>query len=325
MEIGITYKILIILAVFAITTAILAKDLFTKRKENAVLPSFERMSGSFSFKKLYISYFLKIAALIAVSAALITGDKPVDESTGSEGISLAVSIDISKSMDAQDIKPSRLEYSKALAGEVLKSKYISKSSLIAFAGEALLMVPLTSDLSVFANEFENLTTSSMSDKSTMFQKSASISIRSLRNVKSEKVLIVFSDGELNINEAKKAVNVFKKNNIHVVFCIAGSEKGAKIPATDGFVKDESGAVVISKPDYAFYQKLSDNDYVYLLKCKNIKNDIKDLDLILNKIEKNTKHNSSYSIFNIRQILILAAFLFICSDVLLSRRNKIEKN
>ena len=174
-----------------------------------------------------------------------------------QGIELVIVLDVSQSMLAEDLKPSRLILAKKELVRFIDLMGGNKMGLIPFAGSAFLMSPLTPDLSALKMFVESLGVESVSTQGTNFSKALEVAEEAFNRggVGSDEVsrisraIILVSDGEDHEPGALKRVQELRKSGIRTFTLAAGTEKGGPIPMRDGrgrllgYKKDSKGDVI----------------------------------------------------------------------------------
>lgn len=179
-----------------------------------------------------------------------------------KGLDIIIALDSSKSMLAQDIKPSRLERSKLAIKDLTKNLQGDRLGLIAFAGSAFLQCPLTVDYAGFLLSAESINVDTIPKGGTSISSAIREAIKSYAGgQKKYKVLAIITDGEDHEGDALKAAEDAKKEGI-TIFCIGiGTKEGDLIPITQNesrkeFLKDREGNVIKSKLDEITLQKIA---------------------------------------------------------------------
>ena len=179
-----------------------------------------------------------------------------------KGLDILIALDTSKSMLAQDLKPSRIERSKLAIRDFVKYLKGDRIGLIAFSGSAFLQCPLTVDYGGFLLSLENIDTDIIPKGGTNLASAISEAIRSYAaGEKKYKVLVIITDGEDHKGNALSAAVEAKKEGI-AIFCVGiGSKDGELIPLKTqdgqiGFLKDRQGNVVKSRLDETLLQKIA---------------------------------------------------------------------
>ncbi|MBI2420280.1 MAG: VWA domain-containing protein, partial [Ignavibacteriales bacterium] len=171
------------------------------------------------------------------------------------GIDVVICLDVSNSMLAEDLKPNRLELAKREIGDMMKRLQGDRIGLIVFAGDAYVQFPLTSDYSA-ANLFLNaVDVNSVPRPGTAVASAISLAVKSFdQHSKTQKVVVVITDGEDHEGNITEAISEAKDNNVVVYAIGMGSPQGAPIPVTDergnntGFKQDQDGQTVLTKLD-----------------------------------------------------------------------------
>ena len=174
----------------------------------------------------------------------------------SQGVEIVIAIDISNSMNAEDLAPSRLERAKLSVESLLKQIKGNRVGIVAFAGEADVLVPLTSDYQAIKDFMGDLTTGFAMIQGTSLAAAIETSAACFNEERAtNKCVIIISDGENHEQEGLTAAEEAKKQGI-TIHCVGlGSAGGSPIPRFDGnrqagYHKDKSGQTVISKLDEA---------------------------------------------------------------------------
>lgn len=168
-----------------------------------------------------------------------------------------IAVDLSKSMLAQDVKPSRLERSKLLISSLLDGLQGERVGLVLFSGTAFLQSPLSADYEILREMLPSLNPDYLPEGGTNYQAMLETSMQAFGTSAADRYLIVLSDGEATDEDWKSQVDALKTKGIRVIGLGVGTSQGAFIPEADGgLVKDERGAVVLSKLESATLQELA---------------------------------------------------------------------
>lgn len=178
----------------------------------------------------------------------------------SEGVELMVAFDVSTSMLAEDVKPSRLEQAKAEVGRLLDLLAGDKVGLVAFAGSAVMVSPLTTDKAALKLFLETLSPLSVETQGTVFKKALSEARTAFERGGADtddgsrvtRVILLVSDGEDQEEGAIEEVRKLAAEGVRIFSLSLGTEHGAPIPMRDergyiqGYKKDRQGREVLSK-------------------------------------------------------------------------------
>lgn len=170
----------------------------------------------------------------------------------SKGIDIVFAIDTSKSMLAEDVKPNRLERTKYAVLDFTKELKSDRIGLVAFAGNAFLLCPLTLDYQSFKISLEGLDTESIGRGGTDIASALNTASYAFKNESNYKIIILISDGEELSNNAIAKAKELKKKGIQIFTVGVGTQQGDILPlkfkGTNEFVRDSSGKVVKSRLD-----------------------------------------------------------------------------
>jgi Ca-activated chloride channel homolog len=194
-----------------------------------------------------------------------------EQEVKSEGVELMILADVSESMLAEDIKPSRLQQMKIELAKLIELMPGNKTGLIAFAGSSALMSPLTTDPGALKMYFESLDTNSVSSQGTNLEIALSYAKEAFekggvtqdQTLKTTRVILVVSDGEDQEPGALETAEKLSKEGFHIITVAYGTEKGGTIPARDrygnlvGMKKDKSGQPIITQVKGDFLRSLAE--------------------------------------------------------------------
>jgi Ca-activated chloride channel family protein len=168
---------------------------------------------------------------------------------------LVIALDLSKSMEASDIKPSRLVRARYKIADILKQRKDGQTALLVYTGDAFTVTPLTNDNATIASQLEALTPDIMpsSGSNTVLAVQKAVELFKQAGLQKGQVLLI-TDG-INSNEESAIVQQLGDYQLSVL--AVGTEQGAPISlAEGGFLKDESGAIVMPKLPVAELQNLA---------------------------------------------------------------------
>ncbi len=181
------------------------------------------------------------------------------------GIDVVVALDASKSMDARDIQPSRIERAKLELSTLLDELKGDRVAIVVFAGDAFIQCPLTSDYQAAKMFLRAVDPEQMPQGGTNIGAALLLSRQVLdsadRGAK-DRVVILLSDGEDLTGAIDEGLSALKDVGARVLAVGIGSEQGEPIPLLNkrgdvvGYKKDESGTTVITKLDSAGLQRLA---------------------------------------------------------------------
>jgi len=201
-----------------------------------------------SAKRRELKFWLTIAALALIIVMLARpqmGSKISQETR--QGIEVIISLDISNSMKAEDVAPSRLDKSKLLVENMVDKFTNDKVGLVVFAGDAFIQLPITSDYVSAKMFLQNTDPSLIATQGTDLAKAIQISANSFtKKDKTGRAIIVITDGEDHEGGAVEAAKDALKKGIRVFVLGVGSTKGTPVPdGNGGYMKDNTGQEVMS--------------------------------------------------------------------------------
>jgi Ca-activated chloride channel family protein len=171
---------------------------------------------------------------------------------------LVIALDLSRSMDANDIKPSRLTRARHKIADILSQRTEGQSALIAYAADAFAVTPLTEDSATINALLPSLSTDIMPAQGGRADRAVKQALELFSNsgVAHGDVLIV-SDG-FSTTEVVEIERLVRENpGFHISVLGIGSESGGPIPLPDGgFLKDSQGSIVISRMPVGMMQALA---------------------------------------------------------------------
>ncbi len=177
------------------------------------------------------------------------------ESMDIRGIEMIFLLDTSTSMNAEDLKPNRLEVAKQLIVSIVDNLRTDYVSLINFAGTAYVQCPLTIDYEAFKLMTEASTRSPAEEQGTDFGQAFLLALETFKKSKSDKrLMILITDGEDQEKTWYQTIDEFQKEKILIFTVGVGVASGAPIPIKDekgevtGWKKDKKGNIVKTQLD-----------------------------------------------------------------------------
>jgi Ca-activated chloride channel homolog len=201
-----------------------------------------------------------VCLLIAVAAGVVALARPQwgsgTEAITRKGIDLVIAIDTSKSMDAEDAPPTRLQRGIRAAGKLLDELEGDRVALVTFAGSATVACPLTLDHEAIRLFLDGLDTESVSVAGTALADAADAAIRALGPSESGagetkgRAVLVISDGEDHEGGVEEAERALKRSGVTVFAIGVGTEQGAPIPTGEAgaYKKDREGKLITTRLD-----------------------------------------------------------------------------
>ncbi|MGY5846097.1 VWA domain-containing protein [Salegentibacter sp. HM20] len=207
-----------------------------------------------SFKQFLKLLFVSLA-LASLAIALVNpkmGSKM--ETVKREGVDIVFAIDVSKSMDAEDVAPNRLEKSKQLVRQIMGDLAGDRIGLIAYAGSAYPQLPITTDYSAARMFLQSLNTDMLSSQGTAIADAITLASDYFEEEsQTNKVLVIISDGEDHEGNYEEVTREAAAKGIRIFTIGVGTEEGNPIPIKRNGVilnykKDREGETVITRRD-----------------------------------------------------------------------------
>ncbi|SMP24811.1 vWA domain-containing protein [Chryseobacterium profundimaris] len=219
---------------------------------------FEKRSG---FTKFFPAlYLLGTLFLIFSIIDLLSGSEEIK--TNQKLNNVIFMLDVSNSMNAEDIDPSRLTEAKNLIIQTMQLMKNDKVGIVIFAGQATSIMPLTTDYTSAETYVGAIETNSMQIQGTDFLNGMKAAVQKFKNVnKDARKVVLLSDGEDNEGNDEAAIRLAKKEGIMITSVGIGSNEGAPVPEYAfgqlmGYKADMSGQTVISKRQTEALKKMA---------------------------------------------------------------------
>src|ERR1017187_2787800 len=237
------------------------RKLLTQFVESRLLAS---LTVGLSLTRRKIRYAL---VLLAVALLVVTIARPQHgfdlQEVPQRGLDIVVAVDTSKSMLATDIAPNRLARAKLAALELMQRAATDRLGLVAFAGDAFLECPLTIDNTAFQQSVQALDVNSIPQGGTALAAAINTARTAFKENSRFKVLVLFTDGEDNDNEAGalEAAQNAAKAGLKIFTIGIGTAAGDLIRVADAngnsdYVRDEQGNVVKSYLNEPLLQQIA---------------------------------------------------------------------
>lgn len=206
------------------------------------------------------------------------------------GVEIIIALDVSNSMLAEDIQPSRLERAKQAISKLVDNMQSDRIGLIVFAGEAFTQLPITSDYISAKMFLSNISTNSVPVQGTAIGAAINLAARSFTpDYKGDKAVILITDGENHEDDALGAAKAAAEKGISVYAIGMGLPEGAPIPVSGegqkNYLKDGQGNVVISKLDEGMLSQIASAGNGLYIRANNTQ---MGLNTVFDKIKKMSK-------------------------------------
>jgi len=245
------------------------------------------------------------------------------------GIETIIAMDISNSMRAEDIVPSRLDRSKMMIENLVDHFTNDKIGLIVFAGDAFVQLPITSDYVSAKMFLSSIDPSMMATQGTDIARAIEMATHSFTQEEGiGKAIVVITDGEDHEGGAVEAAEAAKDLGMRVYVLGVGSTQGAPIPnGTGDYMKDNTGNTVMSALNEDMCKQVAQAGGGAYIHVQNNSAAQEQLDQELAKLAKKETSTAVYSEFDeqFRGFAILALLLLVLEICIFDRRNPLLKN
>ncbi|MDN3675183.1 VWA domain-containing protein [Flavobacterium branchiarum] len=323
-------KYLYLLILLPILACIFFFNMYWKRKKQREFGDLELVKKLAPEHSIF-KPFLKLGVILLALAALVLGlvNPKIGtkmETVKREGIDIVFAVDVSKSMLAEDVAPNRLEKSKQLVSQIVKQLGNDRIGIVAYAGSAFPVLPITTDYSVAKMFLQSMTPDMVSSQGTSLDEAIKLSATYFdEKSKTSKLLILISDGEDHSEGADVAAEEANKLGMKIITIGVGTEKGATIPlkkngVVESYQRDNNNEIVITKLNQEGLKaiaKATKGGYVYGGSTKEVLDYVKNA---LDNIQKTEFEATQMADFQSQfQWFIGIAFVLLFIDLFLLER------
>ena len=252
------------------------------------------------------------------------------ETVKRQGVEVMIALDISNSMLAQDVQPSRLEKAKRLVAQLVDKMENDKVGMIVFAGDAFTQLPITSDYISAKMFLESINPSLISKQGTAIGAAINLATRSFTPQEGVgRAVIVITDGENHEGGAVEAAKAAAEKGIQVSVLGVGMPDGAPIPVegTNDFRRDRDGNVVVTRLNEQMCQEIAQaGDGIYV-RVDNSNAAQKVIAQEINKTAKADVETQVYTEFNeqFQAVAWIILLLLLAEMLILERKNPLFRN
>jgi Ca-activated chloride channel homolog len=212
-------------------------------------------------RSLIIKFFLRSIAFTLLIVSLLGpsfGD--AERELEAEGKDIYLLVDLSKSMDATDVSPTRLEKVKFEINRLLSSNLNNRLGLIVFSNDAFTQSPLTYDQAAFNLYVQSLQTDLLPGSGSNLCSALQLAYNKINKDASTsnktKIMVIFTDGEMPADCEASLFNNIRRFGFRLFIVGVGTAEGSTIRVNNTVLKDEDGDVVISKLNESVLQNLA---------------------------------------------------------------------
>lgn len=269
-------------------------------------------------RRIFFKLFFRFAYFSLFIMALMSpsfGD--TKKEVQSVGKDIFICVDLSESMNATDVQPTRLEKVKFELQNIIQSFNSDRKGIIMFSNEAFMQCPLTYDNNALTIFIQTMNTNLVPNTGTDFAPPLKMAYDKLQQQEKStsqksKIIILISDGEDFGEESGDILSKIESDGIKLFTLGVGTEQGSKIPTRRGFKMDNRGNEVISKLNPTALKELAAKTDGKYFEINSSKNDVERLINTINLIEGelrdsrvvDTKANKYYYFLAIALLLFM---------------------
>jgi Ca-activated chloride channel family protein len=230
-----------------------------------------------------------------------------------EGKDVFLLIDISKSMDATDIQPSRIEKAKFEINRLVNHFTGDRVGLIVFSQDALMLSPLTFDRNAINLFIPKINTSLLSGGGTDFSPALELSLQKLTKTITKtqaKVIVLISDGENFGTDNKSILYQIRKKGINFFAVGMGTANGITMKQGNNYKKDENGDIIVTKLESTSLQKMSSLTGGKYLEINTVSGSFNELITQLEQITTNVTDARQVDVISNKYFYFLIIALFL---------------
>ena len=294
----------------------------------------KEMIKNYSPQRFALKFILIITAFACGAFALANLRSPRgSEKVSRNGIDVMIALDVSKSMLAQDVKPTRLDRAKQLLGKLMDRLNNDRIGIVVFAGKAYLQMPLTGDHGAAKMFLSSATPDVVPTQGTVIGDALKMCYVSFNaKEKKYKSVILISDGEDHDETAAATATKMADEGVMINTVGIGSAEGSVIldPATNQPKKDNEGNTVITKLNEEELMGIAEKGNGIYQLYNNTDEVVAKLDAQLSNMDQRTvtedslvNYETFYQYFLLLGLLLLVVEFFLSERVTLSK-NKIAK-
>ena len=279
----------------------------------------------------YYTIFIKLVfrtaffalLLIALLGPSFGGAKREIKSVGKD---IMICVDLSKSMDAFDVPPTRLEKVKYEMKKIVEAFNSDRVGVIIFSSEAFMQCPLTYDQNALNLFIETMNTSLVPSSGTDFGPPLKMALKKIDEQvgssaqQKSKVIILISDGEDFGEETDEIAREVEEKDIKLFTLGVGTEKGSQIQSGRGYKTDQKGNTIVSKLNAGSLKSLASKTDGQYFEINEGRNDVNRLINTIGKIEGQVRDARMVDVSANRYFyFLLAALIILVLDILISIR------
>ena len=242
-----------------------------------------------------------------------------------EGVEIMLAIDVSNSMLARDLEPTRIERTKYAVEKVLEGLDEDKIGVVVFAGDAYVQLPITSDYLTARNFVAQIAPNMVSKQGTALGSAISTAASSFTSESGDsRVIILITDGENHEDDPIAAARHAAEQGIKIYTIGVGTPEGAPIELGGDFIRDQNGEIVVSKLDETTLQEIALLTGGAYIRADNRSMGLQEIVSDINDTQKAKLSTMMFEEYDERfqYLLLVVLVVLLVEFVVLSRRNRL---
>lgn len=269
----------------------------------------------------FVLYSLALAFLILAAARPQVGSKLREEHQ--KGIEMMLVVDVSNSMLAEDFEPNRLDRTKFAIDRVVESMKQDRIGVVAFAGEAQVQLPITSDYRMARAFARKLSPQMVRTQGTDLGAAIKLATMSFSSQsEGSRVMILITDGENHESDALEAAQAASEKGIAIYTIGIGTPEGAPVMIGGEYLTDENGDMVVSKLDEKMLQEIASTTGGAYVRATKQSIGLKEIVDRLKELDESDLATTRFEAFDeqFQYPLVVALLLLLIEWLILDRRN-----
>lgn len=250
-----------------------------------------------------------------------------------KGIDIVLALDVSNSMLAEDIQPSRLERAKQSISKLIDELRSDRIGMIVFAGKAYTQLPITTDYVAAKLFLSTVTTDAVPVQGTAIGDAIELAMKSFEeNNMHSKAIIIITDGENHEGDALTKAKEAADKGIHIYTIGMGLPEGAPIPVFQGqnkigYKKDRQGNTIVTKLNETMLQQIASAGQGVYVRANNVSAGLSKIFDEINKLNKTEIDSTMFSDYEDRfQYFLVVSLIFLILELMvIERKSKWVRN
>ncbi len=316
----------------AVVPLLLVLLVVARRRRRARLAAFGqveavgRLMPYASARRWWVRNVLYLVALVLLIVGLARPQFGVaKEDVKGKGSEIMVVLDVSRSMLAEDVKPSRLERAKLEISKLVSELKRDRVGLILFAGRAYVQLPITSDFAAAQLFLQSVNTNMIQQQGTVMGEALELALKSFGpSDRMGKAVVLISDGESHDGEPLSVAKQAAAEGIRIFTVGFGSSSGSLIKQEGGGVlKDAAGNPVVTKLDERTLAEIARLTGGVYLHAEGYQSSLSPIITQIENLEKGEYEKVTYTRYNeqYQPFLFLSLVLVVVASAMLERRSR----